>query len=89
MSVTLCTKSILLGIVIGSISTSAGWYGKELGDRTNITEAMLAHAKCDQGGLVTITFVDSSQYTCVPRDEVPPTTKAEAAARNDLAKRRK
>ncbi len=81
MTITLCRKSTLLGLFIGVLFTAFAWYGYALAARNEITTAILSQAKCDPAGLVTITFTDSSQFTCIPAQQVPPTSREEASRR--------
>lgn len=81
MTITICLKSALSGLFMGVILTASAWYGAVLVDRTEITQALLAQAKCDPAGFVAITFIDASQFTCVPAKYTPPTSRSESAQR--------
>jgi hypothetical protein len=81
MTITICQKSTVLGLFLGALFTASAWFGWTLNARAEITQAMLAQAKCDPAGFVTITFTDSSQFTCAPKETMPPTSYAEAARR--------
>ena len=86
MNIQVCHKSAGFGLVLGLLATAAAWYGTTLTARAEITQAMLAQARCDPAGFVAITFTDGSQFTCMPAKEMPPTSREEAAQR---AQRRK
>lgn len=81
MTITICRKSTILGLFFGVFFTAFAWYGAVLAQRAEITQAMLAQAKCDPAGFVAITFTDSSQFTCAPAQYQPPTSREEAARR--------
>ena len=81
MTITLCQRSTLIGLFLGVLFTAAAWYGSTLTARADITQAMLAQAKCDPSGFVSITFTDSSQFTCAPTQTLPPNSREEAARR--------
>lgn len=74
-------KSAIFGLFLGVFLTAAAWFGWTLNARADITQAMLAQAKCDPDGFVSITFTDSSQFTCAPAQTMPPTSREEAARR--------
>ena len=86
MTITICPKSAISGLLLGILFTAAAWYGETLAGRAQITKEILAQAKCDPDGWVAITFIDGSQFTCMPAKEMPPTSREEAAQR---AQRRK
>lgn len=81
MNITVCSRSLGIGAFIGAVAITVAWYGVTLSGRAQITQALLAAARCDSGGFVTITFADSSQFTCMPRQDMPPTSREEAARR--------
>lgn len=81
ITATFCPKSAAFGVILGALCIAALWYGTTLNSRAEITQAMLAQARCDAAGFVTITFTDGSQFTCVPAEQMPPTSRAEAAKR--------
>jgi len=83
MTITICRFSALLGLILGLSSMAAAWYGTTLASRAVITQAMLAQARCDPtgAGFVSITFIDGSQFTCVPAQQMPPTSREAAAQR--------
>lgn len=81
MTITICQRSTLLGLFLGVFFTAFAWYGAVLAQRAEITQAMLAQAKCDPVGFVSITFIDSSQFTCAPAQSIPPNSREEAARR--------
>jgi hypothetical protein len=81
ITATFCPKSAAFGLILGALCTAAAWYGTALNARVEITQAMLAEARCDPAGFKTITFPDGSQFTCVPAEQMPPTSRAEAAKR--------
>lgn len=83
MNLTVCNRSLGIGAALCAIALGAAWYGTTLTERAAITQALLAGARCDADGFVTITFVDGSQFTCIPREQMPPTSR-EAAARRKL-----
>jgi len=76
-----CLLSALAGLLLGALLTGAAWYGTALAGRAAITQALLATARCDAAGLVTITFADRSEFTCVPKAEAPPASRAEVGRR--------
>jgi len=81
MNLTVCNRSLGIGAVLCAIALGAIWYGTTLAGRAAITQALLAGARCDDAGFVSITFVDGSQFTCVPAQQMPPTTRAAAQRR--------
>lgn len=81
MNITICSRSLGIGVVFGALVLATAWYGVTLTGRAQITQALLAAARCDSGGFVTITFADSSQFTCMPRQDMPPTSREEADRR--------
>ena len=81
MNVTICPKSATFGLILGALCMAAAWYGTTLDGKAEITQAMLAQARCDPAGFVAITFADESQFTCMPAQQMPPTTRAEATRR--------
>lgn len=81
MTITICQRSALIGLFLGALFTASAWYGQALASRADITQAMLAQAKCDPAGFVSITFTDSSQFTCAPAQHMPPASREEAARR--------
>jgi hypothetical protein len=81
MTITICQKSTVLGLFLGVLFTASAWYGWAQNVRADITQAILAQAKCDPSGFVTVLFPDSSQFTCAPKETMPPTSYAEAARR--------
>lgn len=81
MTIQICQKSTILGLFLGVFFTAAVWFGWTLNARADITQAMLAQAKCDPAGFVSITFTDASQFTCMPRQDMPPTSREEATRR--------
>lgn len=81
MNITICPKSASFGLFLGLLFMGSAWTGWVLQARADITQAMLAQAKCDPSGLVSITFTDSSQFTCVPSQNMPPSSREEAARR--------
>jgi hypothetical protein len=81
MTITICQKSTVLGLFLGVLFTASAWFGWTLNARAEITQAMLAQAKCDPAGFVSITFTDSSQFTCSPTHTLPPTSREEATTR--------
>lgn len=82
MNLTVCNRSIGIGAALAAVALGAIWYGDKLSGRAAITQALLATARCDASGFVSITFVDGSQFTCVPAQQMPPSSRAEAARRN-------
>lgn len=80
-----CRNSLLFGLVLGAMaaggSVGAAWFGVVLAERGDVTREMLAKARCDESGWVSIVYPDGSQYTCTPRQLQPPTSREEAAAR--------
>ncbi len=85
IQVVLCVRSIAVGLLLGFFFTGSAWYGTTLAGRAQITQAMLAQAKCDPVGFVAITFADESQFTCAPARDMPPTSRAEAERRSRKA----
>lgn len=81
MNITVCSRSFGIGAFIGSMAIAISWYGVTLTGRAQITQSLLAAARCDSGGFVTITFTDGSQFTCMPRQDMPPTSREEADRR--------
>lgn len=81
MNLTVCNRSLGIGAALCAVAIGAVWYGSTLADRAAITQALLATARCDASGFVSITFVDGSQFTCVPAQQMPPHTREEAARR--------
>jgi len=81
MNITVCPRSLGSGVAIGVVALGIVWYATTLDARAAITQALLAGARCDAAGFVSITFADASQFTCVPAQQMPPTSRAEAARR--------
>lgn len=81
MNITLCLKSAFVGIIIGSFAVASAWYVHILDGRSEITRTLLATAACEATGFTTIQFADGSQFTRVPVDQMPPTSRKEAAMR--------
>lgn len=81
MRIDMDLPSALLGLVCGALCVGAVWFGLTLDGRAQITQQMLAQARCDASGFVSITFIDGSQFTCTPAPQLPPTSRAEAARR--------
>ncbi len=81
MNLTVCGRSLGVGVALGASVLGLAWYGTTLNARAAITPALIAAARCDAAGLVAITFPDSSQFTCIPREQIPPTSREEAARR--------
>jgi hypothetical protein len=81
MELRICGRSLGVGVAIGASVLGLAWYGTTLNARASITPALIAAARCDAAGLVAITFPDASQFTCVPAQQIPPTSREEAARR--------
>ncbi len=81
MELRICGRSLCVGISIGAAVLGMVWYGTTLRNNAAITHALLASARCDASGFVSITFTDASQFTCVPAQQMPPTSREEAARR--------
>ncbi len=81
MNIQVCCRSAGIGVLIGTTAIAAAWYGTTLRNNAAITQALLASARCDTSGFVSITFTDASQFTCVPAQQMPPTSPQEAARR--------
>lgn len=81
MNITFCSRSLGVGVMFGAVALAIAWYGATLNGRAQITQSLLAAARCDAGGFVSITFADSSQFTCMPRQDMPPTSHKEAERR--------
>jgi hypothetical protein len=81
MNITVCGRSVGIGIALGAAVLGSVWYGTTLAGRAAITQALLASARCDAAGFVSITFADASQFTCVPAQQIPPASRKEAARR--------
>ncbi len=81
MQIQVCPRSFGSGLLAGAAIVLAVWYGYTLSGRAEITQLLLAQAKCDPAGFVAITFADASQFTCVPQAQMPPTNRADAERR--------
>lgn len=85
MQMTLCGRSLGIGAVISALALGAAWYGASLADRAAFTQALVATARCDDAGLVSITFADGGQFTCIPAEQIPPNSRSEAMRRQRRA----
>lgn len=66
--------SLACGLMLGILFTGSAWYGSILASQATITETLLASARCDDKGFVSITFGDAGQFTCAPKADMPPMT---------------
>lgn len=88
MTITICTRSTLAGILLGTLFTASAWYGSTLAANAEITRDMLQKARCDEaGGWVSIVYADGSQYMCTPRQIQPPTSREEESNRRKQGRR--
>lgn len=87
VQISFCRSSLLFGLVFGALvsggSVGAAWFGVTLAERAEITREMVQKARCDESvaGWMSIIYPDGSQYTCTPRQQQPPTSRAEAQRR--------
>jgi hypothetical protein len=82
MNISVCVRSFVAGAALAVLFTGSAWYGSNLYFNAQITQAIIAQAKCDQNGTSHVSMIlpDGSEFMCTPRQFIPD-SRQEAAKR--------